>query len=117
VNTSIAEYLRAQKYHPKIVEGGVNYLIDEWRKLVAQIHSGFQRGIDEYRNDLDGRTILEEVIPLLRPEDEREKILKEVSLLDAEFRNLTIDMERCVNPRAKHWWDYRLPPGVYLPGE
>lgn len=100
-----------------VVEGGAEYLIRQWRSLVGRLASKYTRGIDEFRNDLDGRSILAEVLNRM-PEQGREQVAAELGLLDEDFRRRTLPSVTAVNNwRSEYWWNYRYPEGMYVPGQ
>ena len=55
----IVEYLRENGSPPHIVRGGRAGLIDRWQKFVAEVEGGYPLGLEDYRNDLDLRGIIE----------------------------------------------------------
>jgi hypothetical protein len=119
MNNQIQSYCRSRGYSRLVVNGGLEYLVSQWRITVKLLHKAYERGIDEYRNDLDARTIIEELLPLAT-EPERRAVFDALSTLDAEFRDLTVPSEERVSKTfetpSKYWWLYRLPPNVFLPG-
>jgi hypothetical protein len=55
----IVEYLRENGSPPHIVRGGRAGLITRWQKFVGEVEEGYQLGLEDYRNDLDLRGIIE----------------------------------------------------------
>lgn len=55
----IVDYLRENGSPPHIVRGGRAGLIERWQKFVAEVEKGYQLGLEDYRNDLDLRGIIE----------------------------------------------------------
>ena len=55
----IEEYLRDNGYPEHICRAGRDGLIAKWRKFVEEVERGYRFGLEEYRNDLDIRAILE----------------------------------------------------------
>ena len=41
-----------------VVAGGGSGLIEVWRNFVEQVEDGYQFGLEDYRNDLDIRTLI-----------------------------------------------------------
>ncbi|MDB5293361.1 MAG: hypothetical protein JWL69_4602 [Phycisphaerales bacterium] len=116
MNLQIQNYCRSRGHSRNVVDGGLEYLVSGWRDTVTRLHAGYKRGIFEYMNDLDGRSILEEVLPLAT-EAERRAVLDALSTLDAEFRDLTVASKVRVSESGNnrhYWWLYRLPPNVEL---
>ena len=55
----VRSVLRARGVAPHVVAGGGAGLIEGWRRFVEQVEAGYPLGLDDYRNDLDIRTLLE----------------------------------------------------------
>jgi hypothetical protein len=55
----IVDYLRDNGSPPHIVRGGRAGLIARWQKFVSEVEAGYQLGLEDYRNDLDLRGIIE----------------------------------------------------------
>jgi hypothetical protein len=55
----IVEYLRENGSPPHIVRGGRAGLIERWQKFVSEVDEGYRFGLEDYRNDLDLRGIIE----------------------------------------------------------
>jgi hypothetical protein len=53
--------LRARGAADFIVREGAQGLLARWRELVDAVESGYRFGLDEYRNDLDIRSLIEAV--------------------------------------------------------
>jgi hypothetical protein len=117
MNPQIQDYCRARAFSRNVVDGGLEYLVSRWRDTVTRLRKGYKkRGVFEYMNDLDARSILEEVVPLAT-EEERKAVLDALSTLDAEFRDLTVASQERVSKSGNnrdYWWLYRLPPNVEL---
>jgi hypothetical protein len=56
---AIREVLVRRGCPPHVVEGGADGLIAGWRRFVSQVEAGYPMGLDEYRNDLDLRSLIE----------------------------------------------------------
>jgi hypothetical protein len=50
--------LRQLGASPRIVEEGAAGLISGWRKFVESVERGYKFGLDDYRNELDLRTLI-----------------------------------------------------------
>jgi hypothetical protein len=55
----IVDYLRDNGSPPHIVRGGRAGLIERWQKFVGEVEEGYRLGLEDYRNDLDLRGIIE----------------------------------------------------------
>lgn len=54
----VAEVLLTRGASPGIVEGGASGLLSGWAAFVDQVEAGYAFGLDDYRNDLDLRTLI-----------------------------------------------------------
>lgn len=65
--------LRERGAASHVVEGGSDGLIAAWRQFVDQVEAGYALGLDDYRNDLDIRTLIEisGLADEVEPEDRR----------------------------------------------
>jgi len=57
----MAAYLRDNGYPEHVARAGRAGLIDRWRKFVEEVERGYKLGLEDYRNDLDLRGIIEMV--------------------------------------------------------
>ncbi len=57
----IRQYLRDNGSPEHIVRAGRDGLIERWQKFVQEVESGYHFGLEDYRNDLDIRGIIENV--------------------------------------------------------
>ncbi len=93
-------YLRDNGYPEHIVREGRSGLIALWRKFVEQVEKGYAFGLEDYRNDLDVRAIIQ----LAQIDDE------EVNALDARFQALLIATNVRVWESAPDApWDFGYP--------
>lgn len=53
--------LRDRGAAPHVVRDGAAGLIESWRSFVGQVERGYALGLEDYRNDLDVRTLIEVV--------------------------------------------------------
>ena len=99
--TQIKDYLQENGYPKHVVEGGRAGLIEKWRKFVAEVEQGYNFGIEDYRNDLDVRGIIQ----LAKAED------AVTHALDARFQKMLSNTEVRVWESApdKPFWDFGYP--------
>lgn len=57
----IRQYLRDNGSPEHIVNAGRGGLIERWQKFVQEVEAGYHFGLEDYRNDLDLRGIIESV--------------------------------------------------------
>jgi hypothetical protein len=53
--------LRRLGASPRVIEGGAAGLISGWRKFVESVERGYKFGLEDYRNELDLRTMIDAV--------------------------------------------------------
>jgi hypothetical protein len=58
-DSDIQNYLRDNGYPEHIVREGLAGLARRWREFVEQVEHGYTLGLEDYRNDLDVRGIIE----------------------------------------------------------
>ena len=120
----VREYLRQQGYAEYIVEGGFDYLLDDWESLVEAVRNGELPDDVQYARGMDRRRILDETLPLL-PLHKQAWYYQRVFEADAELRSLLepTDEPLCGTAVARekgytpdqHWWYYhrlKLASGI-----
>jgi hypothetical protein len=97
----IQRYLGDNGYPEHIVREGRAGLVRRWREFVEQVERGYRLGLEDYRNDLDVRAILE----LAGGKDD------EILALDARLRAmLTATTVRIWESAAGDpFWDFGYP--------
>ncbi len=100
-DAEIVDYLRENGYPEHLVRDGRAGLVRRWREFVEQVERGYRLGLEDYRNDLDIRGILE----LARAVD------GEVSSLDERLRALLAPAARRVweSGPGQPFWDFGYP--------
>ena len=53
-----ADILAARGVSPRILEGGAEGLLARWTAFVSEAAAGYSFGLEDYRNDLDLRTLI-----------------------------------------------------------
>ena len=54
----VSQFLAQRGAAPQLVAGGAPALLGRWRDFVNQVESGYALGLEDYRNDLDLRTLI-----------------------------------------------------------
>lgn len=72
-NSQVQDYLRDNGYPEHLAREGRDGLLRRWREFVEAVERGYSLGIEDYRNDLDVRSI----IALADAEDESVRALDE----------------------------------------
>lgn len=57
-NDAVRAILRERGAAAHVVRGGAEGLIAAWRRFVMQVEEGYPFGLEDYRNDLDIRTLI-----------------------------------------------------------
>jgi len=96
----IRDYLNDNGYPNHIVAGGRAGLVRRWEAFVSEVERGYEFGLEDYRNDLDVRGILQMV-----------GAADEVTGPDERFRALLTGTEVRVweSVDGDPWWDFGYP--------
>jgi hypothetical protein len=54
----VREWLRTRGCPEHVVEGGLAGLVSSWQRTAESVAQGYELGIDDYLNDMDGRELL-----------------------------------------------------------
>ena len=102
----VREYLRNKGCAQHVVNGGLEGLVGDWEKTVESIVQGYDLGLEDYLNDLDGRQLISEVMAL----DEaphRLKYRERVHHADERMRKAVRLTSQCVwgdEAASEHGW-------------
>src|SRR2546426_1080174 len=117
-SADIQEFLRQRGCPDGVVTGGLEGLVGEWERVVEQVEAGYDLGLDDYLNDLDGRQLVEEVL-LLAPPAERDAARERLGAADARMKGLVKSTGECLWGEAvadsegwtaeRNWGDFSLP--------
>jgi hypothetical protein len=93
----IRHYLKDNGYPAHVVKAGRKGLLKRWNDFVAEVERGYKLGLEDYRNDLDVRSIL----ALL-------KLDKEVAEPDARLKKILVHTGKRVwetdgDPKSAFW--------------
>src|SRR3954447_1187461 len=98
----VQQYLEDNGYPPHIVKGGRPGLVRRWQEFAGEVEQGYRFGLEDYRNDLDVRAILQmvggETDPMVHAADERVR-----GLLTPSDQRLWESMD------GDPWWDFGYP--------
>ena len=121
----VGEFLQTRGYPEHVVRGGLQGLTVNWEEVVRSVEEGYNLGLDDYLNDMDGRQLIEEVLPIA-PAREKEPVLRRIRQADAKLQWLVKPAGRCLwgdeTARKegwtanKNWWYFSIPtrPGEEL---
>lgn len=115
---AVRELATQRGFSSNVRDGGFEYLLRVWRSTVREVEVGYSALFDEYLNDMDGRKIIDALLPVAS-ESERQKVTTEVRQLDARFFAVTRPVDDCIwgadnarkhgYTRQRDWWYYRVP--------
>ncbi|MEO8025138.1 MAG: hypothetical protein ABI823_01610 [Bryobacteraceae bacterium] len=98
----IKQFLEDNGYPAHVIKGGKKGLLNRWRRFVDEVESGYRTGLEDYRNDLDIRSIL----ALL-------KLDTEVAEEDARLKKMLAHLDRRVwetdGDRKAAFWIFGYP--------
>jgi hypothetical protein len=95
---AVSRKLRERGAAEHIVREGAEGLIARWRNFVAQVEGGYQLGLEDYRNDLDIRSLIAFTA-----------LDCEVASEDERFRRLLIHTRQAV-------WESDTPQAFWVRG-
>jgi len=100
-NSQVQDYLRDNGYPEHLVREGRDGLLRRWREFVEAVERGYSLGIEDYRNDLDVRSI----ITLAAAEDDA------VRALDERLKKLLTSRQVRVweSGPGDAFWDFGYP--------
>jgi hypothetical protein len=101
----IQNYLRDNGYPEHVVRDGRAGLLRQWREFVGQVEKGYSLGLEDYRNDLDARAILE-----LARVGIDEADAAEIQSLDDRLKNMLVATNvRVWESAPSPFWDFGYP--------
>jgi hypothetical protein len=99
-DAEIQDYLRDNGYQGQIVKEGRAGLLKRWHEFVGLVESGYSLGLEDYRNDLDVRAIIE----LADAEND------EIRALDERLRKTLVATDvRVWESAPSAFWDFGYP--------
>lgn len=105
----IQDYLRDNGYPAHIVRDGRAGLLLRWREFVAQVEKGYPLGLEDYRNDLDIRAILELAGAGIDDASAAE-IKAEIQKLDERLEKMLVATSvRVWESAPSPFWDFGYP--------
>jgi hypothetical protein len=118
---AVRKFCEQRRFSRFVRDGGIDYLLRRWTRIVAHVEEGYRGIIEEYMNDMDARRIISELLPIASDE-ERARAEAVVPALDERFFKVTVPVDSCIwgaefeannGYRPDHdWWYYRLPIDV-----
>ena len=114
----VRRFLRERGCPPHVVADGLAGLLALWEGVVDEVAAVYRLGLDDYRNDMDGRQVLGEALEFATPEEAAALRLR-IEEADARLKQLVVPAGRCLwgdgearsrrwSPEA-HWWYFTRP--------
>lgn len=99
-DTELEHYLRENGYPEHICRAGRTGLIALWKRFVEDVEKGYKLGLEDYRNDLDVRGLIEMV-----------GMESQVKEYDARLEELLVDRDVRVweSSSGSPFWDFGYP--------
>lgn len=118
VRDELREFLRERGCPERVVERGLEGLLASWAMTVDEVSAGYRFGLDDYRNDVDARQLIEEALPRAQP-PAREAFEGALAVLDERIEPWLSPLGPCLwgddvarehgwTP-ARNWWYFRWP--------
>jgi hypothetical protein len=99
-DSELEHYLRENGYPEHICRAGRAGLVALWKKFVEEVEKGYRLGLEDYRNDLDVRAIIDQV-----------GMEKQVQAYDArlEVQLVNRDVRVWESSPGNPFWDFGYP--------
>lgn len=99
-DVELEHYLRENGYPEHICRAGRAGLVALWKKFVEDVEKGYKLGLEDYRNDLDVRALIDQV-----------GLEKQVQAYDARFEALLVNRDARVweSSSGNPFWDFGYP--------
>ena len=104
-DADVQNYLRDNGYPEHVVRDGRAGLLRQWREFVEQVEKGYPLGLEDYRNDLDVRAILELAVAGTDGPNAAEIL----ALDDRLKKMLTATSVRVWESAPSPFWDFGYP--------
>jgi hypothetical protein len=117
----VREWLKARGCPEQVVKGGLAGLVSAWERTAANVVRGYDLGMDDYLNDMDGREILQSALAVASV-FARRRAKPKIQAADLKIQASLGPAGQCLwgEREAKsrgwtpeiNWWYFRLPKGV-----
>jgi hypothetical protein len=122
----VRRYCEERGFSSRVCEGGFDYLLDRWTRILTAVEEGYRFSFDEYLNDMDARRIIDE-LTTHAIDEEWAAVDAVLPALDDRLRAATRSVEVCIwgeRNAAKHgyradreWWYFRVPTNLARVGD
>ena len=113
---AVREFLKQKGAAEHVVRDGLTGLVQSWERVVESVRSGYDFGLDDYLNDMDGRQLLDEALLVVASE---RQWLDRVRRADEAMKRLVRSTSRCLWGKKnasqhgwspeKNWWYFSVP--------
>jgi hypothetical protein len=117
---AVQAFLRARGCAQHVVDGGVEHLVEAWERTARSTARGATDDEDEFKNDLDARQILADLLAEV-PGAANGELVARIEAADELFRGAVELGTRCVWGAAvakrerwtakRNWWYFARPRG------
>lgn len=97
-----------------VINGGLERLLRKWADFVEECRTGYSLGIEDYINDLDGRSIVQRLIDSVNEKRLKDKLNSFVKSEDNIFKNLLIQRNKCITLERRFGLDLKLNKRKYF---
>ncbi|MFY9609217.1 MAG: hypothetical protein WAU45_11470 [Blastocatellia bacterium] len=112
----VREFLKRRGCAEHVVQGGLARLVESWERVVESVKRGYNFGLDDYLNDMDGRQLLEEALQLAKP---KQSYVERTRGADEAMLSVVRPTGRCLWGKdnasehgwsaEKNWWYFAVP--------
>ena len=114
----IRDYLRHVGASEKVIEWGLEGLVENWEQVVDQVVKGYRLDLDSYLNDLDLRQLIEDVLKVAEA-SEHTALLERIAAADRRMKAVIKPTRECLWgnrvasdqgwTREQNWWYFNRP--------
>jgi hypothetical protein len=112
------DYLRHIGASERAIEGGLEWLVENWERVVDEVAKGYELDLDSYLNDLDTRQLIEEVLSVAKASDNA-VLLERIAAADRRMKTVVKPDRECLWgkrialekgwTRKQNWWYFSRP--------
>ncbi|NOT34350.1 MAG: hypothetical protein HOP12_09295 [Candidatus Eisenbacteria bacterium] len=111
-------FLRSRGCPDFVVDAGLDGLIARWEEIAAEVAKGYAAGLDDWLNDMDGRQLIEDSLPIAGRSIVR-RLAARLEAADEIVRSHLVSAGRCVWGAGlarqhgwtaeREWWYFHVP--------
>jgi hypothetical protein len=119
----VRSYLKKRGCPAHVVKGGLQGLVEQWEETTISVAGGYELGLEDYLNDMDGRQLIADVMKLA-PAAVRKNLGSRVAKADTRIKAVLKPARVCLwgESEAKkrrwtarsNWWYFRIPENAGL---